>query len=196
MRVLVVHAHPSPTSFSRALCDAAETALQDAGHAVTVVHLDDEGFRPTMSAAERTAYHSETPILDPHVERHARLVRHAEALVFVYPTWWAGPPAVLKGWLERVLVPGVAFHLDPTTNKVRADLRHVRHLVGISTYGSSRFYVRVLSDPGRRTIMRALRMLCRRRCRRTWLALYGMDTSTPEQRDGFLAVVTARLGRL
>jgi NAD(P)H dehydrogenase (quinone) len=196
MRVLVVHAHPSPTSFSRALCAAAETALQEAGHAVTVVHLDEEGFRPAMSAAERTAYHSETPILDPHVERHAHLVRHAEALVFVYPTWWAGPPAVLKGWLERVLVPGVAFHLDPTTNKVRADLRHVRHLVGISTYGSSRLYVRVLSDPGRRTIMRALRMLCRRRCRRTWLALYGMDTSTPEQRDAFLSIVTARLGRL
>jgi NAD(P)H dehydrogenase (quinone) len=196
MRVLVVHAHPSPTSFSRALSDAAETALRGAGHRVTVVHLDDEGFRPAMSAAERTAYHSEAPVLDPQVERHAALVRQAEALVFVYPTWWAGPPAVLKGWLERVLVPGVAFHLDPKTNKVRTDLRHVRRLVGISTYGSSRLYVRVLSDPGRRTIMRALRMLCGRRCRRTWLGLYGMDTSTLEQREAFLATVTTRLARL
>jgi NAD(P)H dehydrogenase (quinone) len=196
MRVLVVHAHPSPTSFSRALCDAAEAALRGAGHAVTVVHLDDEGFRPAMSAAERTAYHSGTPMLDPQVERHADLVRHAAALVFVYPTWWAGPPAVLKGWLERVLVPGVAFHLDPTTNRVRADLRHVCRLVGISTYGSSRLYVRVLTDPGRRTIMRALRMLCGRRCRRTWLALYRMDTSTPRQRAAFLATVSSRLGRL
>jgi NAD(P)H dehydrogenase (quinone) len=196
MRVLVVHAHPSPTSYSRAVCDTAETALRGAGHAVTVVHLDEEGFRPAMSAAERTAYHSATPIVDPEVRRHADLVRRSEALVFVYPTWWAGPPAILKGWLERVLVPGVAFHLDPLTNRVRADLRHVRRLVGISTYGSSRLYVWALSDPGRRTIMRALRVLCSRRCRRTWLALYGMDTSTPERRAAFLAVVTTRLSRL
>jgi putative NADPH-quinone reductase len=193
MHVLVVHAHPSPTSYSRAVCDTAERALRAGGHDVTVLHLDDEGFRPAMSAAERIAYHSDTPILDPLVERHAGLVRQAEALVFVYPTWWAGPPAIMKGWLERVMVPGVAFHLDPTTNGVRPELRHVCRLVGISTYGSSRLYVRILSDPGRRTILRALRMLCARRCRRTWLALYGMDTSTPEQRAAFLTHVERRL---
>jgi putative NADPH-quinone reductase len=196
MHVLVVHAHPSPTSYSRAVCDTAERALRGGGHAVTVLHLDDEGFRPAMSAAERLAYHSDTPILDPHVGRHAALVEQAEALVFVYPTWWAGPPAVLKGWLERVLVPGVAFHLDPTTKRVEPALRHVRRLVGISTYGSSRLYVRVLGDPGRRTILRALRMLCARRCRGTWLALYGMDTSTLEQRAAFLTHVDHELGAL
>ena len=193
MNVLVVHAHPSHASYSRAVCDTAERALRTAGHDVTVLHLDDEAFRPAMSAAERIAYHSATPILDPQVEAHADLVRRAEAFVFVYPTWWAGPPAIMKGWLERVMVPGVAFHLDPTTHRVRADLRHVRRLVGVSTYGSSRLYVRVLSDPGRRTIQRALRMLCARRCRRTWLALYGMDTSTPQQREAFLAHVEREL---
>jgi len=56
--------------------------------------------------------------------------------------------------------------------------------------------VRMLSDPGRRTILRALRMLCARRCRRTWLPLYGMDTSTPEQREAFLAHVERELGAL
>src|SRR5215468_7336099 len=119
MRVLVVHAHPSPTSFSRALADAAEGALQERGHEVTVLHLDDERFRPAMSAAERVAYETDTPILDPQVARHAELLRVSDALLFVYPTWWAAQPAILKGWLERVFVPGVAFSLDPETNKVR-----------------------------------------------------------------------------
>jgi NAD(P)H dehydrogenase (quinone) len=196
MNVLVVHAHPSPASYSRAVCDTAEKALRGAGHHVTVLHLDDDGFRPAMSAAEHTAYHSAAPILDPQVDRHADLVRQAEALVFVYPTWWAGPPAVLEGWLERVFVPGVAFHLDPRTHRVRPGLRHIRRLVGISTYGSSWFYVRVLGDPGRRTILRALRMLCARRCRRTWLGQYGMDTSTRAQREAFLARVERELSWL
>ena len=126
MRVLVVHAHPSPTSFSRALSDAAETALIGAGHAVTVLHLYEEGFRAAMSAEERRAYETPSPILDADVARHAELVRSHDALVFVYPTWWAGQPAVMKGWLERVLVPGVAFRLDPDTGRVEAGLRHVR----------------------------------------------------------------------
>ncbi len=115
MRVLVVHAHPSPTSYSRRICDTAEAALRGSGHDVTVLHLDDERFHPAMSAAERIAYETTTPILDPQVARHAELVRTSEALVFVYPTWWAAPPAIMKGWLERVLVPGVGFYLDPVT---------------------------------------------------------------------------------
>ncbi len=196
MQVLVVHAHPSATSFSRAVCAAAEAGLRDAGHDVTVVHLDDEGFRVAMTAEERGAYHSARPILDPMVARHADLVRRTEGVVFVYPTWWAAPPAILKGWLERVMVPGVAFHLDERTKKVRADLRHVRRLAGITTYGSGRLYVRVLGDPGRRTITRALGTLCSRRCRRRWLALYGMDTNTEAERSAFLLDVRRRMSRL
>ena len=92
--------------------------------------------------------------------------------------------------------PGVAFQLDTRTNRVRPGLRRVRRLIGISTYGSSRLYVRMLNDPGRRTILRALRMLCARCCRRTWLALYGMDTSTRAQREAFLARVERELSQL
>jgi putative NADPH-quinone reductase len=195
MRVLVVHAHPSPTSFSRALADAAEAALRATGHDVTVLHLDDEGFRPAMTAAERVAYETDEPILDPQVARHADLVRTTDALLFVYPTWWAAQPAILKGWLERVLVPGVGFSLDPRTNKVRPALRHVRRLGLITTYGSSRPYVWLLGDPGRRIIMRAVGLLCHRRCRRTALGLYGMDTSTVEQRERFLREVTDAMRR-
>jgi NAD(P)H dehydrogenase (quinone) len=196
MQVLVVHAHPSRTSFSRSIADTAESTLKAAGHDVTVVHLDEEHFRPAMSAEERLAYDTATPILDAQVAVHADLVAAAEALVFIYPTWWAAPPAVLKGWMERVLVPGVAFTFEPGTHEVRAGLRHVRRLVGITTYGSSRLYVRILGDPGRRTIMRALRLLCARRCRRTWLGLYGMDTATSEARQAFLDRVAKRMARL
>ena len=196
MRALVVYAHPSPDSLTHALYEAATAALAAAGHDVVGVDLYAEELVPAMSEAERRAYHSDQPIIDPTVARHAKLVRWADALVFVYPTWWMGLPAILKGWLERVLVPGVAFHLDPATNRVVSDLGAVRRVVGVTTYGSSWPAVRLVHDGGRRTLLRALRMLCGRRCRTAWLALHSVDTATPGERDRFVARVEQRLSRL
>jgi putative NADPH-quinone reductase len=193
MRALVVHAHPSDESFSAALFAAATGALRAAGHDVATIDLHAEGFRAVMSADERRAYHSDQPILDPAVARHAELVRWADTLVFVYPTWWMGVPAVLKGWLERVLVPGVAFHLDGRTHRVTSELRHVRRIIGITTYGASWPAVKLYHDAGRRTLLRALAMLCRRPCRRTWVALYRVGTTSPAERAAFIERVERRL---
>ena len=88
---------------------ARRAALAANGHTVHLLDLYALGFRAAMSADERRAYHGEQPIIDPLVAEHAALVRACEALVFVYPTWWSAMPAILKGWLERVLVPGVGF---------------------------------------------------------------------------------------
>jgi NAD(P)H dehydrogenase (quinone) len=154
-----------------------------------------EDFRAAMSAEEHAAYHSEHPICSDEVRVHAELVRWADTLVFVYPTWWMGLPAILAGWLQRVLVPGVAFHLDER-NRVASDLRHVRRIIGISTYGATRRRVMLLTDAGRRTLLRALWMLCARSCRRTWLGLYAVDTSTADDRARFLSKVDRKLRAL
>ena len=196
MLALVVVAHPSADSYCRALAARAEAGLLAAGHDVVVLDLYDLGFRVAMTTEEREAYHGETPILDPMVAEHAALVQRAEAIVFVYPTWWSGLPAMLKGWLERVLVPGVGFVLDERTNKVRPGLGQMRRLVGISTYGSPRWYVRLVNDNGRRVINRALRMSCGLRVRTTWLGRYAIDTSTPAEREEFLALVERRMAGL
>ena len=148
-----------------------------------------------LSAEERAAYHGDEPILDPVVGLHADAVLAAEALVFVYPTWWSGLPAILKGWLDRVLVPGVGFRFDEK-GKVRPGLGQVRHLVGISTYGSPRWYVRLVNDNGRRTITRALRLSCGFRVRSHWHGLYAIDTSTAAERAEFAARVESRMADL
>jgi len=193
MRALVVHAHPSEASFSAALFVAASGALRAAGHDVATIDLYAERFNAVMSADERRAYHSDQPILDAVVGRHAELVRWADTLVFVYPTWWMGLPAILKGWLERVLVPGVAFHLDERTQRVVADLRHIRRIVGITTYDASWPTVKLYNDAGRRTLLRALAMLCRRPCRRTWLALYRIESAHAAARNAFIERVERTL---
>ncbi len=195
MRVVLVVAHPDPNSFSHAIASTATAALTRAGHAVTVLDLYAEEFRAAMSLDERLAYHSERPILDPMAERHAGIVKHAEALVFIYPTWWSTVPAILKGWLERVMVPGVGFVFDEKQH-VRRGLTHVHRIVGISTYGSPRIYVRALHDNGRRTLLRALRLNTAIFTRRSWLGLYQMDNRTVEQRAAFLRRVDRKLRSL
>ena len=195
MRVVVVVAHPVLDSFSHAIASTATASLTRAGHAVTVLDLYAEEFRTAMSHDERQAYHSDRPLLDPMAERHAGIVKQAEALVFVYPTWWSTVPAILKGWLERVMVPGVGFVFDEH-NHVRRGLTDVRRVVGISTYGATRFYVKALNDNGRRILMRALRLNTALVTRRSWIALYEIDNSSLAQRQAFLKRVDQKMRSL
>jgi NAD(P)H dehydrogenase (quinone) len=195
MRVVVVVAHPDPNSFSHAITSTARTALLDSDHEVTVLDLYAAEFRAAMSRDERRAYHSDRPILDPIVELHTGIVKQADALIFVYPTWWSTTPAILKGWLERVMVPGVGFFFDER-HHVRRGLTNVRRIIGISTYGAPWLYVKAMHDNGRRTLLRALRLNTALRTRRSWLGLYEMDTRTADQRAAFLHRVDQRMRSL
>ncbi len=196
MKALVVTAHPCADSFSHAAADRAVAGLQAAGHQVDTIDLSASGFTAAMSLDERVAYDTDDPILDPQVAEHVALVQAAGIIVVVYPTWWSGLPAILKGWLERVLVPGVGFRFDEATGKVRPGLTHIKRIVGVSTYGSPWYAVKLVNDNGRRIITRALRMSCGFRVRTTWLAIYRMDTATPADRTAFLARVEQRMARL
>ena len=195
MRVVVVVAHPDPNSFTHAIATTARAALTEHGHEVTVLDLYAEEFRTAMSPDERHAYHSERPLLDPVAERHAGLVKQTEAFVFVYPTWWSTMPAILKGWLERVMVPGVGFVFNER-HHVRRGLTQTRRIVGISTYGSRWWYVKAMHDNGRRTLLRALRLNTAVITRRSWLGLYEIDRRTNEQRTAFLRRVDDRMRSL
>jgi len=101
MRALVVYCHPVAESFNAAVRDAVVRGLERAGHEVDLIDLYGEGFDALLSREERLAYH--TPGENTrHIAGHLARVKQADALVFVAPTWWYGPPAMLKGWLDRV----------------------------------------------------------------------------------------------
>ncbi len=193
MRAVVIVANPNPTSFSHAIAARLREGLEASGHRVIVHDLYAEGFRAAMSAEEREAYHGDVPVVDPLVIEHITDLRDAHTLIFVYPTWWSSLPAVLKGWLERVMVPGVGFVFDER-HKVRPGLTNVKRLVGVATYGSSWRSVKLINDNGRRTILRALRLSTSVRTRSTWLPLYGMDSLDVSDRERFLVKVD-RLAR-
>ena len=191
MNCLIIHAHPDPDSFSAALRHRAEESLKGAGHQVEVIDLYGIGYRPAMSEQEHIDYYRNgLAHPDPLVAKHIEQLLAAEMLVFIYPTWWSGLPAIMKGWLDRTFLPDVAFTLDTS---VQANLTNVRRLVGITTCGSKRTDVALLGDAGRRTITRTVRLVCRKRCRTTWLGLHQLDTSTADDRTAFLDRIDAKL---
>jgi NAD(P)H dehydrogenase (quinone) len=197
MRVLVVHAHPDQESLSGALLQAVKRGLVQANHHIDVIDLYGEGFRAAMSAEERRAYETDTPLTDPQVKRHVDLLLAADAVVFVYPTWNMGLPAIMKGWIERVLLPGVAFALDPKTNRVKGGLGHLRCLVGVSTYGLPRSGVFVTNDGGRRLITRGVRAMCPTlKCRTAWMGLYGLNRADPRAITEFIGRVERKMAEL
>lgn len=199
MNCLVVHAHPNPDSFNHAVRSVVLDTLTGLGHSVDLIDLYAIDYQPCMTEHEHVGYLDLVESgPDEVVAAHMDLITSAEALIFIYPTWWSGLPAILKGWLERTMLPGFAFALaDPGDStkalKVRPRLTNINHLIGITSYGSGRLEVRLLGDGGRRTVTRAVRALCGARTKTTWLPFYRLDGSTAEQRQQFLATVAERL---
>ncbi|HVM62733.1 MAG TPA: NAD(P)H-dependent oxidoreductase [Verrucomicrobiae bacterium] len=108
MNVSVILAHPAPGSFNHAIADTAREALQAAGHRVALHDLYREQFPPLLSAAEIR----EDAELDPVIARHCAEIAAADGIVIVHPNWWGMPPAILKGWIDRVLRPEVAYRFE------------------------------------------------------------------------------------
>ena len=187
MNVVVVLGHPSADSYCAAIFERIILALESQStHNVTAIRLADEKFATAMSTVERMAYETATPLINDETKRHAEVLLQAEALIFVYPTWWSGLPAQLKGWLERVFVLGVAFRFNKNS-KIRPNLHNVRHIIGVSTNGSPWRYVKLVNDNGRRTLTRAIRMSTGLRTRTMWCGIYALDTCTHQQREKFIA---------
>ena len=111
-KALIVLAHPATQSLSRLFSDDAAAALKSRGVDVTVLDLYASGFAAALTTQERAGYYGGQPSHDG-IEDHARLLTESETLVLIFPTWWFGLPAILKGWIDRVFAPGVAFdHAD------------------------------------------------------------------------------------
>ena len=193
MNIVVVLGHPSADSYCAAIFERIILALESQStHNVTAIRLADEKFATAMSTAERVAYETSTPLINDETKRHAEVLLQAEVLIFVYPTWWSGLPAQLKGWLERVFVLGVAFRFNKNS-KIRPNLHNVRHIIGVSTYGSPWRYMKLINDNGRRTLTRAIRMSTGLRTRTMWRGIYALDTCTQQQREKFIADTTQKI---
>jgi NAD(P)H dehydrogenase (quinone) len=157
MRVLVVYCHPVETSFHAALHQEVLKNLRAAGHEVDDCDLYAEGFNPVLSREERLGYH-DVPAnrlpLAPYVER----LQWAEGIVFCFPTWCFGLPAMLKGYFDRLFMPGVAFDISDPAN-VKPMLTHIKRISAVVTYGRPRWMAMYMGDPPRKIVTRYMKRL-------------------------------------
>jgi NAD(P)H dehydrogenase (quinone) len=194
MRVFVVHAHPVENSFSRSLYTAALQTLQAKGHEVDALDLYEDNFQAVMSREERLLYHEVpgnlTPAIRPYVDR----LRAAEAIVFIHPVWNYGYPAILKGFFDRVFVPGVSFVIED--GKLRPILKNIRRAVFITSYGGDRLRTMLMGDPPRQLARRWAWATFGTRLPPKYLALYKMDRRSNQELEAFVEKAKRVLARL
>jgi NAD(P)H dehydrogenase (quinone) len=193
-RALVVYCHPDDESLVRAVRDRVVSTLESRHVEVRVDDLYADGFDPTFTASEHSR-HLE-PGADPSLQTYVDDLLWCDTLVLVYPTWWSGQPAMLKGWIDRVWVNGVAWTLPPGADRLERRLTNVRRLVAVTTHGSSKWINAIEGESGKRTLTRSVRSMCHPLARTSWIAMYGVDTSSPEQRARFLDRVERRVPRI
>ena len=167
MRVLLLDGY-APDDISSRVVDEAIEELRAGRHEMDVLAVHD--FNAVMSAAERAAYHSDQPVISDDVRDSAERLQAAEALLFCYPTMAFNVPASLKGWLERVMVPGVAFVFDDE-HRVRPGMQNIRRIGAVTTSPHSRLARFRARDAGKRTTARTLRLSAHKRCRTTFVSV-------------------------
>jgi len=193
MQVLLIYCHPGPDSFSAALRDAALDGLTAAGHSVELRDLYAERFDPVLSPHQRGAYFDAAGNA-LGLEDHVAALRRVDGLVLIYPTWWFGMPAMLKGWFDRIWLPGVAFQLGGP-KLLRPLLTAIRRIGVVTTYGSPWWLLWWVGWPDRLVVRRGLRPLCAPGCRVHWIGLTRMDVDSPARRGRFLARVKRQLSQ-
>ena len=193
MRVLVVYAHPLADSLNGTLHGTILEALREAGHEADDLDLYADGFDPVLTAEERQGY------FDIEANRarfrdYAERIEAARGLVFCFPTWCLGPPAILKGFFDRVMAPGIAFRMKDD-GALGPNLEHVGRVASVVTYGRRRMDFLWFGDPSRRMMTRYMSWFVAPGARISYLGLYGLQKRQAPSVTKFIGKVRREMTR-
>lgn len=150
MKVVIIFNHPYEGSYCNAILEAVMAGLQKGSHDTDLIHLDREGFNPVMTAADLEAFvkakyakAGAAPDLDPKVLEYRQRMQDADHLVFIFPIWWELMPAMTKGFIDKVIFPGVAYDYAGPNKMVKRFLR-VKGVTLITTMNTPALLYRLL----------------------------------------------------
>lgn len=195
MKCLVVKAHPIPDSLCSHLSTLVVQKLLADGHEVVIEDLYLNGFDPVLRPEERASYYTPSYDASKLVDQTKRL-QEAEGLVLLFPTWWFGFPAVLKGWFDRVWGPGIAYDHAKDFGPIKPRLDHLKKVLAVTSLGAAWWvdYL-VLRRPVKRVLKLALLGACAPGCRLKFLSLYNSEKLTKVRVDHFASKVEKELTR-
>lgn len=138
MKTLIVYNHPYEGSFCNAILKAVQRGLKKGGHTCKVINLDKDNFDPVMRAKDLKAFaelgrgiESALMDLDPTVFRYKKKLEWADHIVMIFPIWWMSMPAMMKGFVDKVIFPGVAYDMD--NGRLVSRLASLKQVTVIST---------------------------------------------------------------
>ena len=188
---LVVLAHPLPESFAASAARHVVETLQAKGYTVDLLDLYAEDFDPRLTAAERAAY-MEPNYQPTEVSVLVQRLKAADGLVLVFPQWWFNLPAIMKGFIDRVFVPGVAFEHDKAGGRIVPLMTDIRTFWVVTSTGSPWWVVHLyMGNPVKRILKRGVAAFCAKSVDFRMLEIHDMDRATEAKREGFLAKVRA-----
>ena len=190
MKCLVVLAHPLGNSLCRHLSEETINHLRSKGYDITVKDLYEDEFDPVLSKSERQSYYADQFDVSK-LSGDITQLSEAESLVLIFPTWWFGFPAILKGWFDRVWAPGHAYNHAynhaSDLGAITPCLDNLKEVKVITTLGSAWWVdVLVLWKPVSRVLKIALLGACTKGCKFKMLSLYKSEDASRSKVDGFV----------
>ena len=144
MKVVIVFNHPYQGSYCNAILNSVTRGLQQANHEVDIINLDIEGFNPVMSSQDLKAFRDKQPI-DPKVVEYKFRLEQADQVVFIFPIWWELMPALMKGFIDKVIFPGVAYdYVNGSNTRMKPLLTNIKGVTVITTMNTPRILYRVI----------------------------------------------------
>jgi NAD(P)H dehydrogenase (quinone) len=185
MKCLVIITHPLSKSLCKHLAEHVVNKLTSMNHEVVVEDLYAEKFEPALTAAERGSYYSGSYDVS-NISAEVKRLQEAEALVLVFPTWWFGFPAMLKGWFDRVWGPGIAYDHASDLGPIKPRLDNLRKVLVVTTLGAPWWVDRlIMRQPVKRVVKVALLGACAKRSTLKFLSLYNSEKLNEKSVAGF-----------
>lgn len=195
MNVAIIFNHPYEGSYCNAILGSALSGLQRAGHTADVIHLDKEGFNPVMTSGDLQAF-KEGKAIDPHVIEYKKRLDNAEHLVFIFPIWWELMPAMTKGFIDKVIFPGVAYEYTKSGRGMAPLFKNVRGVTVITTMNTpSLLYRLIFGNAIKKALITGTFWKIGYK-NRTWLNLSMVKPASDRKRRAWLVKIENRFAAL
>lgn len=195
MNVVIVFNHPYEGSYCNAILKSVRAGLESTANTVDLIHLDNEGFNPVMTAADLKAFKNRAPV-DPKVMEYRQRLSAADHLIFIFPIWWELMPALTKGFIDKVIFPGVAYDYTPGGYGMIPLFKKIRSITVITTMNTPGFLYRlVFGNAIRKAVITGTFWKMGYKNRR-WINLSGVKQASEQKRIKWLRNIENRYAQL
>lgn len=195
MRVAIVFNHPYKGSYCHAILDSVKKGLDKAGHKIDVIHLDHDQFNPVMTAEDLLAFRNKKSI-DPQALEYIQRIKAADHLVFIFPIWWELMPALMKGFIDKVIFPGETYDYTSSGYGMVTLMDNLKSATVITTMNTpAMMYKLMYGDAIKKALIRGtLKKSGIKKVK--WLSLNMVKASSNQKREKWLENIEKRFTSL